>query len=67
MSLALLLPLVVQYGPVAVELLAALVEALRPLFADGNVPTEEEIEAVFLKLRDSHEWLQATDPDPTDG
>lgn len=62
MELMVILPLVIQYGPVAIEMIERLVALLKPLFADGGQPTEEQIRAVFEEvLPRSHERLQSTE------
>lgn len=59
MPLAVLIPLILQYGPAAIVAIEQLVAALKPLF-EGRTPTEAEIEGVFAAHAQASARLQAT-------
>ena len=57
--LAAFLPLLIQYGPKAIEELVLMVEDIKALYADGHVPTPEELARLEARAQDAHARLQA--------
>jgi hypothetical protein len=58
--LAVVIPLLIQYGPAAVLEIEQLIVEIKALYFDGHVPTEAEFALLDVKLKRSHERLQAT-------